>query len=192
MSAEENAGEPARDRALRAGSEGVAPRDPHATFAPDQAPPVPAGSAPAPRVDRFVVLFALSVVGGGLLTLVLAYLARRRARARGTGGERLAMAAMALSSLWIALTPVLVHHYFQPPPAPSGPSLSDTAGGLLLVLHASPAGACAADTDPANPLSAVVVACAIAHRAEVVGAYDLPAGPYPGTASMDSEAEGDA
>lgn len=73
-------------------------------------------------------------------------------------------------------------------PAPPGASSEAYDTGLVQALRTAPVGSCATDDDPADPFSAVVVGCTTRHAAELLGEFELPAGPYPGTAAMSPDA----
>jgi Septum formation len=73
-------------------------------------------------------------------------------------------------------------------PAPPSAASDAYNAGLVQALRTAPVGSCATDNDPADPFSAVVVGCTTRHAAELLQEYELPAGPYPGTAAMSPDA----
>lgn len=166
---------------------------------PYPVPPQPAGLVPGqalPPPDKrptngfAIASLVFGLLGGVLLGVIFGCVALSQIKRDGRRGRGMAVAGLVLSGMWIALAGVgvLVGVLSGPttprgpipagPPAAGGPSTAGwisldslTAGDCVNGVHAVPDGG----TVKGFPS----VPCTQPHEAEVVGAFSLPAGPYP-------------
>ncbi|GEL96352.1 DUF4190 domain-containing protein [Cellulomonas composti] len=154
------------------------------------APPVhPYGAVPAPgpygypgplKYDGFAIAgFILSLVGGVLLAVIFGIMGITRTRGGRAKGRGLAIAAVAIGTLWFVAGIVVAVVVA----VTTEPTSSYTVGDCVQLSVDGDA-----QLDDGAAPSLPMVACEVPHNGEVYAARDLPAGPYPGLQRVEQEA----
>lgn len=151
--------------------------------------PQPGHPPPARGTNGFAIAaLVLGIIGGFVLSAIFGFVALRQIRRSGQGGRGLAIAGLALSGLWALLFVVGVAVAIATS-ANRDDSGAITAGGSVSAT-ALRVGDCISRLEDATSISSLpAVPCAVAHKGEVFAVFDLPSGPYPGAAAVDTQVQ---
>jgi Domain of unknown function (DUF4190)/Septum formation len=176
---------------------GAQPGAPYSAQQPDGYPgfPPPGASPYPPPGSGGTSGFAIAslifgILGGVLLSVIFGIVALVQIRKRGQKGRGLAIAGLTLSGCWVLLIIIGVTAAVI---SDSGKSSSSTAGGStsgsVSVTQLKP-GDCINGIQTVGSVEDLpVISCALPHEGEVYANFDLPAGPWPGDAEVQKQAE---
>ncbi|WP_433724213.1 DUF4190 domain-containing protein [Actinoplanes sp. CA-051413] len=130
------------------------------------------------------------ILGGILLSVIFGIVALVQIRKRGQKGRGMAIAGLTLSGCWVLLIIIGVTAAII---SDSGNSSSSTAGGAnsgsVSVTQLKP-GDCINGIQTVGSVEDLpVISCALPHEGEVYANFNLPAGPWPGDAEVQKQAE---
>jgi hypothetical protein len=144
------------------------------------------------------------ILGGVLFGTIFGIVALVQIRKRGQTGRGMAIAGLTLSGCWILLIVIAVTFAIV---TGATDDSTTTASGNTGTSVATPTTTKAkangavgvADLKPGHCIKAIkasvniedlpVVSCAVRHEGEVYAVFKLPAGPFPGTAAVQKQAE---
>jgi putative regulator of septum formation/uncharacterized protein DUF4190 len=152
-------------------------------------PPYGAYPLPKPGFNGFAIAsLVISVFGGVLLSVVFGIIALVQTRRSGQKGRGLAIAGLAISSLWLVGIAVGVIIAIASS-ADRDSTGNITAGGDVSAFDLK-VGDCLNDLKEGQSITDLpAVPCAQPHEGEVFAVFDLPAGAYPGEAKVSDDAE---
>lgn len=155
----------------------------------------PAGLPPGAQVPRTpgtngfaIAALILGILGGILLSVIFGFVALNQIRRSGQSGRGMAIAGLVLSGLWTVGIAVAVIIAIST--SADRDSTGTIAEGGSVSATAVRVGDCLNGLDDlSNITSLPAVPCAEPHEGEVFDVFDLPSGPYPGDAGLESVVE---
>jgi hypothetical protein len=131
--------------------------------------------------------FVLSLLGGLLIGPILCLVALHQIRRTGAAGRNLAVAGLVVSGAWLALVAVAVTVAVATSADRDGAGRIVDAGAVRST-DLRP-GDCLARVPTEATASVDAVPCGTPHQAQVLDAFPLPAGSYPGEDEVTAAAE---
>lgn len=154
---------------------------------PDWGAPAAYSAEPPAVTNRLAIAsFVLALLGGSLLSAILAIAALRQIFWREEKGRGLAIAGLVISG---CTTLACALYLLLPESAAVDPTKADP--GVNRALYGSPLGPgnCIRSVEGADATNPTVVPCTGPHTAEVFTVFTFPDGPYPGEAELIAEIE---
>ncbi len=152
--------------------------------------PYPGMPQRKPGTDGFAIAaFVLSLFSGIVLSVIFGFVALSRIKRSGQGGRGLAIAALAISAVWVLIWALIIVGAVASKPT------RDTTGAVTKPATAEvddlKVGDCLVDApkESDNVRGMGVTPCTTPHRAEVFATFDLKKGDYPGETLAASQAE---
>ncbi|WBQ07187.1 DUF4190 domain-containing protein [Kribbella sp. CA-293567] len=158
------------------------PQYPGSTQLPYQPPGTGGTSTPA------VVGFVLSLFGGGAISVILCIVALNRIPQRNQRGKGFAIAGLVISGLWVAAIIAIVAVSIN-----DGEPGRDSSGQVTTTQTTRPdklrVGDCVTSLSEGEVKDLQVQPCEQPNGGKVFAVFELPAGPWPGLASVQADAE---
>jgi hypothetical protein len=129
------------------------------------------------------------ILGGVLFSVIFGIVALVQIRKRGQTGRGLAITGLVLSGCWVLLIIGGAVFAILSDSGTSGSSNNSAGGGTVAVTTLKP-GNCINGIQGSGAIEDLpVVECALPHEGEVYAVFNLPAGPWPGDATVQKQAE---
>lgn len=161
--------------------------DPWAGYGWQIAPPPPQDSTEGFAIASLVL--GILPVCAGVLGIVFGCIALSRIKRSGQRGRGLAIAGISCGVAWIVIVIVAMVLAAVLDDSPPRDSLGRiTAPGTISVSQLE-VGDCVADLPTGRVLKVDAVSCDDYHTAEVFDTYTMPAGPFPGAATVKASAD---